>query len=258
MPNEHYVEERNLSIAWGHGLRLAGARGNSEVVPLVVAITGFDKNGNVEEESQVRSALENVLAEGGKQCIETVANTIFPRSLWNPEAPRQVLFKRYLDILPKIRKATRKNVRGTYFERMITGGPKGRENQLEFGIGTYLARDGVRRSILQIAIFDPSRDHSAAAQLGFPCLQHVTFAPSDKGLCVNAFYAAQYMVERAYGNYLGLCRLGQFVAHEMELPLVRLTCFTGIAECEVAKAKLAPVFRVIDDLLAREALTNGT
>lgn len=141
---------------------------------------------------------------------------------------------------------------------MITGGPKGRENQLEFGIGTYLARDGVRRSILQIAIFDPSRDHSAAAQLGFPCLQHVTFAPSDQGLCVNAFYAAQYMVERAYGNYLGLCRLGQFVAHEMELPLVRLTCFTGIAECEAAKARLVPVFRVMDSLVAREALTDGT
>jgi len=250
MPNEHYVEEHNLSIAWGRGLRLAGARGNSEVVPLVVAITGFDQHGNVEEESQIRSALENILAGEGKQGIETVANTIFPRSLWNPGAARHLLFKHYLEILPKVLITTRKNVRGTYFERMITGGPKGRENQLEFGIGTYLARSGVRRSVLQIAIFDPSRDHSAAAQLGFPCLQHVTFAPSDQGLCVNAFYAAQYMVERAYGNYLGLCRLGQFVAHEMKQPLVRLTCFTGIAECEMAKAKLAPVFQVIDGLLA--------
>jgi hypothetical protein len=252
MPSEHYVEERNLSIAWGRGLRLAGARGNAEVVPLVVAITGFDRHGNVEEESQIRRALESVLAASGKQGIETVANTIFPRSLWNPAAPRQALFKRYLDILPKICKATRKNVRGTYFERMITGGPKGNENQLEFGIVTYLTRKGVRRSVLQVAIFDPNLDHSAAAQLGFPCLQHVTFAPSDQGLCVNAFYAAQYMVERAYGNYLGLCRLGQFVAHEMDLRLVRLTCFTGIAECEMAKAKLAPVFRVIERLSEQE------
>lgn len=249
MPSEHYIEESNLSIAWGRGLRLVSARGNSEVVPLVVAITGFDEQGNVEEVSQVHGALENVLAAEGKQGIETVANTIFPRSLWNPAASRAVLFKRYLDILPKIRKLTRKNVRGTYFERMITGGPPGRENQLEFGIDTYLACSGVRRSVLQVAIFDPNRDHSAAALLGFPCLQHVTFAPSDQGLCLNAFYAAQYMAERAYGNYLGLCRLGQFVAHEMELPLARLTCFTGIAECEMAKAKLAPVLRVIDSVL---------
>lgn len=254
MPSEHYVEERNLSIAWGRGLRLASARSNPEAVPLIVSITGFDEHGNVEEDARIRSALENVLAADGKQSIETVANTIFPRSLWNPAAPRELLFKRYLDILPRIRKATRKNTRGIYFQRMITGGPSGRENQLEFGIGTYLSRKGVRRSVLQVAIFDPSRDHSAAAQLGFPCLQHVTFAPSDEGLCVNAFYAAQYMVERAYGNYLGLCRLGQFVAHEMELSLVRLTCFTGIAECEIAKARLAPVFGVIDGVVAEEEL----
>lgn len=252
MPSEHYVEERNLSIAWGRGLRLASARGNSETVPLVVAITGFDEHGNVEEESRIRSALENVLRAEAKQGIETVANTIFPRSLWNPAVPRHLLFRRYLDILPRIRRATRKNARGIYFERMITGGPNRHDNQLEFGIGTYLARKGVRRSVLQVAIFDPNRDHSAAAQLGFPCLQHVTFAPSDQGLCVNAFYAAQYMGERAYGNYLGLCRLGQFVAHEMQLPLVRLTCFTGIAECEMAKAKLAPVFRVIDTVVGEE------
>jgi hypothetical protein len=250
--SEHYVEERNLSIAWGRALRLSSARGHSEVVPLVVAITGFDEHGNVGEESQVRCALENLLAAEGKQSIETVANTIFPRSLWNPAAPRGVLFKRYQDILPRLRRASRKNIRGTYFERMIKGGPTGHENQLDFGIGTYLTRQRVRRSILQVAIFDPNQDHSAAAQLGFPCLQHVTFAPSDQGLCVNAFYAAQYMVERAYGNYLGLCRLGQFVAHEMRMPLVRLTCFTGIAECEMAKAKLAPVFLVIDSLHAEE------
>jgi hypothetical protein len=129
---------------------------------------------------------------------------------------------------------------------MITGGPKGHENQLEFAIGTYLARDGVRRSVLQVAVFDPNRDHSAAAQLGFPCLQHVTFAPTDEGLCMNAFYATQYMVERAYGNYVGLCRLGQFVAHEMERHLVRVTCFTGIAECEMPKSKVATILTSLE------------
>ncbi|MDO8589241.1 MAG: thymidylate synthase [Armatimonadota bacterium] len=250
MPSEHYVEERNLSIAWGRGLRLASARGHSETVPLIVAITGFDEYGNVEEENGIRTALEDLLVKEGKQSVETVANTIFPRSLWNPAAPRELLYKRYLNILPRIQKATRKNSHGLYFERMISGGPKGAENQLDFGIGTYLGREGVRRSVLQVAVFDPNRDHSAAAQLGFPCLQHVTFAPSDEGLSVNAFYASQYMVERAYGNYLGLCRLGQFIAHEMSLRLVRLTCLTGIAVCEISKTKLAPASSAIDRALA--------
>ena len=34
---------------------------------------------------------------------------------------------------------------------------------------------------------------------------------------MTGFYATQYVVERAYGNYLGLCRLGEFMAHEMGL-----------------------------------------
>lgn len=135
---------------------------------------------------------------------------------------------------------------------MVTGGPKGHENQLEFAINTYLTRGGVRRSILQIGVFDPSRDHSAAAQLGFPCLQHVTFAPTKEGLCVNAFYATQYMVERAYGNYVGVCRLGRFVAHEMKLPVVRVTFFTGIAECEMPKNKLESLLATINSVVGRD------
>jgi hypothetical protein len=131
---------------------------------------------------------------------------------------------------------------------MMSGGPKGKENQLDFAISTYLSRKGVRRSVLQVGVFDPNRDHSAAALLGFPCLQHLTFAPTDAGLSVNAFYATQYLVEKAYGNYIGICRLGQFVAHEMQLPLVRVTCVTGIAECEVSKSKLSKVLAAVDSV----------
>src|SRR5207302_7100954 len=138
------------------------------------------------------------------------------------------LSERYDRVLASLSRALRRNSRGLYFERFISGGPAGRENQLDFAISAYTARDSVRRSVLQLAIFDPHKDHSNAAQLGFPCLQHVTFAPTDHGLCVNGFYATQYMVERAYGNYLGLCRLGRFMAHELGQKLVRMTCFTGI------------------------------
>jgi hypothetical protein len=246
---EHYVEEPNLSLAWGRALRLVSAPGRAEVTPLIVAITGFDKHGAVAEELRIRNALDDLLSAEGMQQVETVANTIFPRSLWNPASPRVRIYERYFEILPRIRQSTRKNARGTYFERMISAGPAGRENQLDFSISTYLTRPGMRRSALQVAIFDPHRDHSAAAYLGFPCLQHVTFAPSREGLCVNALYATQYMVERAYGNYLGLCRLGQFVSHEMGIPIARLTCLIGIAECEVPKAKLSRILEAVDSVV---------
>jgi hypothetical protein len=134
---------------------------------------------------------------------------------------------------------------------MTSGGPPGNENQLDFILSTYKARSGVRRSALQLAIFDPARDHSAAALLGFPCLQHVTIAPTAEGISLNGFYATQYIVERAYGNYLGLCRLGRFVAHELGRPLVRMTCFTGISlhDSKVGKARMKGVLAAIDAAL---------
>ena len=51
-----------------------------------------------------------------------------------------------------------------------------------------------------------------------------------EGLAVTGFYATQHVFEKAYGNYLGLCRLGQFVAHELGLKLVRMTCVTALAK----------------------------
>ena len=255
MTNEHYVDEPNLSVAWARAVQIASATGRKEAGPLVVSITGFDASGEFSEDATIRTEVDALLSSEGMQSVETVSNTIFPTSLWNPLLPRARLFERYQRIVPRLKRATHKNRRGLYFERMISGGPPGRENQIDFVLSTY-ARGHVRRSVLQVAIFDPRQDHSAAALLGFPCLQHVTFAPIDGGLCVNAFYATQFMIERAYGNYVGICRLGRFIAHQLNLPLVQATCFVGIAECEVVKRKLVNLRSAVDRILCAETRTG--
>jgi hypothetical protein len=251
MSSEHYIERSNLSHAWADAMRTV-IRHRGEMAPLVVSVTGFNDQGQPQEDQVLRAALDLTLNETGLQNCETVANTIFPNSLWNPALPASKLFERYKVILPKLGKAERANQYGLYFERLTSGGPPGSENQLDFVLKTFTGRNGVRRSALQVAVFDPARDHSAAAQRGFPCLQHVTFAPTDGGLCINGFYATQYVLERAYGNYLGLCRLGRFVAHELKIPLTRLTCFTGIMlkDAAASRGNLARVNAAIDAALA--------
>jgi hypothetical protein len=251
MTTEHYVEADNLSVAWARAVRpMIGRGGATEIAPLVLAVTGFDA-GVPNEDVGVHKALDETLAKLEMQSCHTVANTIFPESLWNPKKPRQTLFERYAASLPRLRKASPKNRRGLYFERLVTGGPKDAPNQLDFIIGEYTSRKGVRRSALQVAVFDPKMDQTRAPRLGFPCLQHVTFAPTAAGLAVNGFYATQYAFERAYGNYLGLCRLGRFVAHELKLPLVRMTCFTGIMLRDEAmkKSDLDRIGQAIERLL---------
>lgn len=228
MTMRDFIEDDNLSRAWGRAVRSMIVRGGvAEIAPLCVSITGFDE-GIVREDAGIRDALDAGLSAANKQDCHTVANTIFPQSMWNPNVPRSALFDRYARSLPRMVKASKKNRHGMYFARIVQGGPPAHPNQLDFVIKTYTDRPHVRRSALQVAVYDAKRDQTAAAQRGFPCLQHVTFAPVGSKLNVNAFYATQYALERAYGNYLGLCRLGRFVAHELQLELARVTCFTGI------------------------------
>jgi len=105
-------------------------------------------------------------------------------------------------------------------------------NQLEFIIKH--CKPTVRHSMFQASTFDPARDHTTLAQLAFPCLQHVTFEPDFKAgsLALNAFYATQQLFAKGYGNYLGLARLGLFMAGEVGLALDRVSCFVGVEKME--------------------------
>ncbi|MEK6627198.1 MAG: thymidylate synthase [Bdellovibrionota bacterium] len=250
MTYKQFIEEPNLSTAWAASLKSAYAEGKQDVVPLVVSITGFDDSGKVIEDPSIRAALDQYLAATGDQTVETVANTIFPISMWNRNAPRAQLFERYSRMFSRLQAASTKNRHGVYFQRMIEGGRASNPNQLDYIIDAYSSKDGVRRSLLQVAIFNPSLDHSTTGPRGFPCLQHITFSPSGDELSVNAFYAFQYMVEKAYGNYLGLCRLGQFVAHELDLKLTRVTCYSGISKPDANVGDVQPMLDAYERVLA--------
>ena len=147
---------------------------------------------------------------------------------------RNRLFERYRATFPRWQAMNRRaNGRGMYFERMVMYG-RGpcNGNQLEWILSQFNSRKGIRRSMLQATTFDPGRDHITSAQLGFPCLQQVSFEPTSAGLVTNAFYATQQIFDKAYGNYLGLAQLGAFMAREMGMSLARLNVMVGVAKLE--------------------------
>ena len=224
------IEEDNLSVAWAKALFHVVEGG--EISPLTVVIRGFT-DGQPMEVSPVRRLLDDALGADAKglSCNE-VANTMFPSSLWNSQVDRQQLYERYLRIMPRVLKDSR-NRYGVYFQRLIAYGHdasyNGGVNQLEHIIQTWQGGNH-RRSALQAAIFDPRRDHTNQRMRGFPCLQQVAFAPQGTdGLTVTGLYATQYIFDRAYGNYLGLCRLGRFMAQEMERQLTQVSCVASPA-----------------------------
>src|SRR5260370_33427458 len=108
----------SLDEAWVGAVQVArGSRGH-EVSPLVVA---FNVRGDPTPPRyrELHSALNEALMASGCATVETVANTLFPYSLWNPSKPREHLFQRYLKILPTLRRDVR-NRPGLYFERLIS------------------------------------------------------------------------------------------------------------------------------------------
>jgi hypothetical protein len=254
------IDQPNLSLAWAEAFLASRATSGHRLSPLTLSFTGLEGE-QITENASIRSALEAALLEAEMQKVQTVANTIFPQSLWRvAKGDRKVLYKTYVENLPEyVAMESSKNQRGLYFGRLIafdldhkTGDrlphiPTGKVadgNQIEFIIDH--CKPGTRISMFQASIFDPGRDQTPAAQLGFPCLQHVTFVPSfgDKTLSVNAFYATQQLFVKGYGNYLGLARLGHFVASQTKLNLARVSCFIGVEKME-AKPHEGPVLNAL-------------
>lgn len=60
-------------------------------------------------------------------------------------------------------------------------------NQLQHVVGLLRRKPRPRKSALQLACFDPAKDHTGQPVRGFPCLQQVSVAYDDAGrLAVNA------------------------------------------------------------------------
>lgn len=267
------IDQPNISLAWAEAFLAVRDASKHKLSPLTLTFTGFD-GGEVQEHAGIRSALDLALVASDMQKVQTVANTIFPLSLWRfAKGDRKALYAEYRANLPEyVAMESSKNQRGLYFGRLIafdmdhkTGDrlshvPQGTVpedgNQLEFII--QHCKPGVRHSMFQASTFDPARDHTTLAQLPFPCLQHVTFEPDFKAgtLGLNAFYATQQLFAKGYGNYLGLARLGLFMAGEIKLSLDRVSCFIGVEKME-QKPKAGPELSALE-AACEEALAAHT
>lgn len=252
-----FISENNLSKAWAEAIIHVIDNTGTEISPLLISITGFDKTDVPSEDILVRHELDKLLLRKNFRSIENVAHTIFPQRIWMlANKDRHHFYEIYIKTFKRYQKMNKQdNQRGSYFERLIQyGRGVNNGNQLEWILSQYNNRNNVRRSMLQASIFDPERDHLPQAQLQFPCLQHVSFIPTDNGLVLNAFYATQQLFDKAYGNYLGLSRLGAFMAHEMNMTLHRVNITIGVAKLErinKTDAELTPLIDAMSRLCGR-------
>ena len=203
-----------------------------QLSPLIVSFAANQELPAYREE--LEHDLNEHLKSVGQPTIDTTASTVFPESLLGGQ---ESVFDRFDKIWKYIKKDTL-NYKGHYFRRLVAynearGAPF---NQLKHIIDTYNGIEGKqkpvhRRSALIATTFDPLIDHTAQLQRGFPCLQQICLVPRKDGtMALNAIYAMQYLADRAYGNYLGLLNLGNFMAREMGLELREINCIASVLE----------------------------
>ncbi|MGH1432559.1 MAG: hypothetical protein ACRBB4_15760 [Neptuniibacter sp.] len=227
------IEGNSVSECWIGVLKALVDQRKKELSPLVIRINNTDERPDYAD--SLEADLNDFLITNGHMEIESTAGTIFPQSLLSGS---HSIFDRYKSIWKYVKKE-KKNRRGTYFQRMVSFGDLNGDgiNQLQHIIETYNGIEGIRkpvhrRSALIATIFDPAIDHTPQPMLGFPCLQQVCFVPQGHHMSMNAVYAMQYVCSRAYGNYLGLMRLGNFMADNMGLDFTHMNCMLSVIELQ--------------------------
>lgn len=270
-----YTDEANsLSAAWSKAFLQMSRPPERELAPFLVSIK-MGADGLPTEDADLRDALDASLDESGFPPINKVAKSIFPQPLWQrAKGDRHKLYADFKTNLPDyVSMEPSQNKFGTYFARLMGYGLNHKTgayeahlkadqleqggNQLEYIINALKPK--AQRMALQAAVFDPVRDQSEARR-SFPCLQHIAFVPdfARQTLSLNAFYAMQLLFVKAYGNWLGLSRLGAFVASQAEpqLRFERLNCYAGIQKMTAqSRPKPGDLLERLKDLA--EACASG-
>jgi hypothetical protein len=241
-----FVSEQDISAAWVRGLALLVEAGG-EAVNLTVSIAD-----PVTENPAVRATLDEFVTvhrardRSAMEKVSTVANTLFPASWYRKNLGDDAAPHLY-ELERDTRQVSHRTAkRGTYFQRLVAwpDPERGEVNQLSRAIDRLRAareRGDRRGNAYEVGVTGPMDDGFAAPIVipgrdnlvrGFPCLSHISFSLHEGEVHLTALYRSHDYVSRAYGNYLGLGRILDFVGTESGWPIGEVTCISSSATAE--------------------------
>jgi hypothetical protein len=247
------VQGTTMSEAWLKSVQVVDAAPQRRLFHMVTRISD-----PVAEEPRIRAAADALLRDLDLAPVDTVANTIFPAQLAATSAGPGELAQRYRKMYPVLRRLHKGNRKGTYFGRIVAHPPTGDERDqladLIERLNTELRTPGPKSARYEMNISGPgelARPAEAAeltdggplhvyaagkdtSPMGFPCLSFCSFQLDGGRLHMIAQYRYQYLIERGYGNYLGLGRLLGYVCATVGLHPGQLTVIAGVAAVDSA------------------------
>ena len=249
----HFVQAKELPQAWLQASQalLSVPDGAMSNLCVAIAMPTTDSRALRREFQAFRASC----ATRGRRAppdIDSVARTIFPKEFYRTtaSAPEAHLYEMERSIRSAIRRHPG-NSQGTYFERLVaypppTGGSN-TTNQLAVVVERLRQAFNQRHqngNKYELALFHPNRDRSLQ---GFPCLSHVSLTLSGGKLSATALYRNQYFIGRAYGNFLGLGHLLEFLSAESGFGCGELVCVASHARLEIQDFGKGRLTRLLDN-----------
>lgn len=187
------------------------------------------------EVGEIRTAADALLADLKLQGVDTVRNTIFPYETAIDVASPEALREEYLEMYPDLRRLG--SERGTYFGRIVAypraDGTEGNQ-LLETLRKLTAARKGTRwTSTYEVNIYNEQKD--AKITRSFPCMSHLAYHVDGDRLDCLATYRSHDLIDKAYGNYLGLAQLQEYLAAQSGFAPGELAVLAGRAFITTAK-----------------------
>jgi hypothetical protein len=240
------IQEPNFQLAWVSATRaLMSNRWNVKSLAVHIAnITSFDES--------LHYRYENFCQNHGLLGPKHVAYTIFPHGLYNRYNNADSLFEAYNrpgGFYDRLRHRARGGW-GTYFRRMTYyETPGGITNQLGSIVRCINERNNLYVAAYTMIIQKPGGE--TVRPRGGPCLNYlaVQMEPSQQNtLGLLAVYRNQDFLNRAYGNYWGLCNLLHFLSDQTACLPGSLTCISSNAYVSALMGDLSSLLEALDEM----------
>ena len=199
-------------------------------------------------------AIDKFLADENQFPMHTVAEWIFPGVEYRRRGLRGVLDFYPEKVYPAIKKHP--SIRwGTYAYRLVRRRIANDKHinplqQMIEKMQSEITKSGPKRSCYELGVAEGEYDmplHSpaddGARRMGGPCLSHLSFKLFDGAVHLTAFYRSHDYRYKVPGNLLGLARLQDCVAHEVDRRTGSLVVHSSYAYLNESKARMRTLLR---------------
>jgi len=253
--SDRYVVADSLSEGWLDAVRCLYGTPGGKAVHLLVRILN-----PLEEVAEVRAAAQGLIDDWNSRYpakrhlydIETTRNTLFPAA-WARRHPEPAdladHYRSRYDVGGDLR-TVKANRRGTYFGRIVSYPRADGESADQLTDTVRKLRDelcakGPKSSRYEINIYSEAHDKNP---MSFPCLAHLSMHLHRGRLHAQAIYRNETLVGRAYGNYLGIAELQEYIANAADIDPGELLITAGHVELESgARGAVQAMLRTLDE-----------